>query len=166
MKRTFTLRIPPLYDGLPSRVVFTSATQGDVWTQEELTRRLLNACHTFFTYSYNSKPRGGDILRLQNARCDFIAATSSFEQRFAPTSHYMTTHFFEFIDKDHGAYATLQEGPEHHHKLDMQLAQRTWTNPSAAHTPFSRAEQILRTYELRRILLERGHKPPTQELDK
>ena len=117
-------------------------------------------CHTYFMFYYNPNPSDDDILRLKKARDDFLTAHSSFDLRCAPTSHFMTTHFLDFVDQVRGAYVTLQEGPEHHHKLDMGVAKRTWTNPNGPHMPFSREVQMLRTYELRRILLERGHKPP------
>jgi hypothetical protein len=153
--------IPPLFAGLPPRMVCTSANKAEVWTQEELAHRLLAACHTYFTFSYNPSPSGAAFVSLEHACRDFLAATSSFQGRFPPTSHYMTTHFMDFVRRDHGAYVTVQEGPEHHHKLDMGVARRTWTNARGAHMPFTRMEQILRTYELRRILLERGHQPST-----
>jgi hypothetical protein len=151
--------IPLLFAGLPPRMVFTSADKGEAWTQEELVHRLLAACHTYFTYSYNHNPSGAALMSLEHAQRDFLAATSSFRGRFPPTSHYMTTHFLDFIRCDRGAYVTVQEGPEHHHKLDRGVALRTWTNPRGSHMPFTRMEQVLRTYELRRILLERGHEP-------
>ena len=71
-----------------------------------------------------------------------------------PTTHYMTSHFLQFAHTDRGAYHTLQEGPEHHHKLDMDVAHQTFSNWQGAHVPYTRMEQVLYTYLLRQILLE------------
>lgn len=157
--------IPPVYAGVEKRRAVILPSGIEMWTQEELAARLLCACRTYFMYSYDPQPSSAMYERLQRAACDFLAATSSFHGRLPPTTHYLTTHFLHFCHTDGGAYTTVQEGPEHHHKLDMSVAHLTFTTPEGNHMPFTRMEQILRMYELKRILLERGHPFPANTTD-
>lgn len=122
------------------------------WTQRDLVARLLGACRVYYSVSYTMHPSHEQHCALRDARDTILSATAHFRRRLPATTHWLTTHFLDFIRIDRTAYITLQEGPEHHHKVDDAEAHLTYTIPQGQHMPFTRYEQVLRRYELQRIL--------------
>ena len=127
------------------------------WTAHALVTRLLGACRAYHTFSYTILPPYPLYCALLNARDDILSVFAHFHRRLPPTTHWLTTHFIHFVRLDGTAYTTLQEGPEHHHKIDERNAHITYTAACGNHMPFTRYEQLLRRYELQRIL--RTHFP-------
>jgi hypothetical protein len=76
-----------------------------------------------------------------------------------PTIHYLTNHYIQFAREDKGAYHTVLEGSEHHHKNDRDVARMVFPHESGANTKTGPMRQILETQDLRLILLNRGHSP-------
>lgn len=145
----------------PGGRVVLLPTRAETWSVPRMVKELLAACRTYFEFSYTPTPAGPAYTALTHAACVLLSITASLAGRMPPTTHYLTSHFLQFAHTDRGAYHTLQEGPEHHHKFDMDVAHQTFSNWQGAHVPYTRMEQVLRTYQLRQILLEHGYGPNT-----
>lgn len=119
----------------------------------------LNACYCFWKFAYTPQPREFLNAQLRSARNDILAFYYSLKSEVMPTMHYMTNHFLEFIDKDGSAYYFVQEGAEHHHKNDRDIARMIIPHDGGKYLPQGPMEQILNIQQLRRILINRGHNP-------
>ena len=127
----------------------------------QVVRMLLDGCRGFYHFAYLRKPADADYGALLLARNKLLAGYDAVEAELAPTTHYMTSHFIDFAEADGTAYHTLQEGAEHHHKLDRKDSRLMFTSNGGKHVHTAPLQQLLDIQEVRRILIRRGHQPPS-----
>jgi len=126
----------------------------EVITYATLGQRLLSACREYFTYSRIRPPTSAaDDARLAVACDHMLACFHALRVKLAPTTHYLTSHFLTFSSIDRGAYTTLQEGAEHHHKTDRKTAAMVF---SGLLQGAGMLEQLLNQQELHRLLRQRA----------
>jgi len=169
MKRFYVLsldrNIPPMLRKVRGTYQLRGRQQEqvEVVKAERLAARLLDACRTYYRFAYTEAPAAGDYASLEAARDAMLAVMHALNRPLTATTHYMTNHFVEFARLDGSAYHTLQEGAESHHQDDRRSARTIFMTPLDRLNSREPMQQLLEQQELQRILLRRGHCPPSRK---
>jgi hypothetical protein len=141
-QRTLTL---PQREAPPIQISLSDAAQ-----------RLLQACKCYFNFAYTRTPTPADFTALKVARDNILAIDFALRAPQQPTTHYMTSHFVDFAVADGGAYHSVQEGAEHHHKDDRKDSWMAFTCSGSRYDDRSTLQMMLDNQELQRILIRRA----------
>jgi hypothetical protein len=125
-------------------------------TLQDAARRLIGACKAYFEFAYIRSPQRADFATITNARDNVLAVDFALRSEMQPTTHYMTSHFVYFAEEDGGAYLTVQEGAEHHHKDDRKDSWTSFTCEGSRYDERNTHQMLLDTQELHRALIRRA----------
>lgn len=121
-------------------------------TEAQTVETLFDCIRVFKDFAYTPWPFEEDFKYLDIARNTFLQIYALNKWSLQVTTHFILNHGFEFLEKDHTAYYTLQESIEYHNSTVKEFARKIFLNQSMSYFGYNRNENLYQRLRVKQKL--------------